>query len=155
MQVADHFEVEASRERTFALLHDVRLMAPCIPGCKDLRETANGEYAAVMEVAVAFLKLRFDVRVQIVETEAPVRVKARLTGKPKGLIGQLAIDAEVVLSEVAPERTDLAYAVDASLTGRLGSVGQSVYRAKAEEMGGAFAANLRRLIEESKTEVPA
>ena len=46
------------------------------------------------------------------------------------------------LSE-AGEETHIDYAVDASLTGKLGSLGQPVLRAKAKEMERRFAERMR------------
>lgn len=153
MQVAQQFEVDASREQAFAFLRDVRLMAPCLPGCRDLREAGPDKYAAVIEVSVAFLKLKFDVQVEVAEAEAPSRLKAKVTGKPMALAGQLTMLADLTLTELAENRTSLAYTLDISLTGKLGSVGQSAFRAKSEEMGQLFALNLKAALKGNAAEV--
>lgn len=155
MQVASQFMVSAPREEVFVYLQDARRMAPCIPGCKNLREEAPGQYAAVMEVGVAFLKLKFDVSVQITEAVAPDLLKAKISGKPSGLAGQLTMVAEMVLTEPEPNKSQVAYSMEISMTGKLGSIGQSAFRAKAEEMGQLFARNVKAAIEGAGAEVLA
>jgi uncharacterized protein len=147
VQVAHQFEVHAARDRAFAFLQDVSLLAPCLPGCRDLKELEPNRYAAVIEIQVAFLKLKFDVQVQIVEAQAPERLLAKIVGKPAALAGQLTMTADMVLTEVDGTNTHLAYEIDLGLTGKLGSVGQSAFRAKAEEMGRRFAENVKAALE--------
>lgn len=155
MQVASEFTVGSPRENVFVYLQDASRMAPCIPGCKNLREEAPGQYAAVMEVGVAFLKLKFDVQVQITEAVAPGQLKAKISGKPAGLAGQLTMLAEMTLTEQEPKSTKVAYTMEISMTGKLGSIGQSAFRAKAEEMGQLFAKNVRAAIESAQSGVLA
>lgn len=147
MQISHQFDVNATREQAFAFLWDVRSMAPCLPGCRDLTEAGPDRYAAVIEVSVAFLKLKFDVQVEVVEAEAPSRLTARITGKPMSLAGQMTALADLTLTELTGNRTALAYSLEVSMTGRLGAVGQSAFRAKGEELGQLFARNLKAALE--------
>ena len=48
--------------------------------------------------------------------------------------------------------TRIDYDVEASLTGKLGSLGQPVLRAKSREMEKQFAARLQAAFDQSKTE---
>jgi carbon monoxide dehydrogenase subunit G len=57
-------------------------------------------------------------------------------------VGRLSATALTTLSEAGAE-TLIDYAVDSSLTGKLGSLGQPVLRSKAKEMERQFAARLQ------------
>lgn len=155
MQIFNQFEVAVTRAAVFRFLRDVGRLAPCLPGCRDLKQLEADRYTAAIEVAVAFLKLKFDVSVEVVEAEEPARLKARVTGRPATLAGQLTMSADLALTEVGPDRTSVSYALDLSLTGKLGSIGQSAFRAKAEEMGALFARNLKQALEGASAEVSA
>jgi carbon monoxide dehydrogenase subunit G len=63
----------------------------------------------------------------------------------------LTATALTTLSE-AGEETVIDYAVDSSLTGKLGSLGQPVLRAKAKEMERQFAARLQAAFAASAAE---
>jgi carbon monoxide dehydrogenase subunit G len=55
------------------------------------------------------------------------------------------------LTEVGDE-TRIAYSVDAALTGKLGSLGQPVLRAKSREMEKQFAARMQAAFDQSNAE---
>ena len=64
---------------------------------------------------------------------------------------QLDLVEAQLASEVGDE-TKIAYAVDATLTGKLGSLGQPVLRAKSREMEKQFAARLQAAFDQPKAE---
>ncbi|MEJ2435513.1 MAG: hypothetical protein P8Y53_21050 [Pseudolabrys sp.] len=59
-----------------------------------------------------------------------------------GAVGRLTATATTQLGE-RDGQTDIRYAIDATLTGKLGSIGQPVLKAKAKEMEKQFAARLQ------------
>lgn len=147
MQVSGQLEVNASREQTFQFINDARKLALCIPGCSDLNEIQENEYEAVVKIDVAFLSLRFDVTVRLDDVQEGYGEKAVIAGKPRGLIGKLSATAELKLEELNETTTLVKYVVDQTITGKLGGIGQSVFRSKAEEMGNLFASNLKTALE--------
>ena len=50
------------------------------------------------------------------------------------------------LSEAGPNQTDIRYAANVGLTGKLGGLGEPVFRAKSAEVAREFAANLKAAI---------
>jgi carbon monoxide dehydrogenase subunit G len=58
-----------------------------------------------------------------------------------GIVGRMTATSVTTLTEAGDE-TKIAYAIDATLTGKLGSLGQPVLRSKAREMEKQFAARL-------------
>src|ERR1700692_2494101 len=141
MKITGQVRVKASRAAVFKALRDARFFASCVEGVHDLTEIAPDRYAAVLETKVAYMSFKFKVTVELVRAEPPREIEAKVEGTPLGIVGRLSATALTTLSE-AGEATRIAYAVDAALTGKLGSLGQPVLRAKAKEMERQFAARL-------------
>jgi uncharacterized protein len=87
------------------------------------------------------MAFKFKVTVQVVRAEAPRQIEAKVEGTPLGIVGRLTAKALTTLTE-AGDGTRIDYAIDAALTGKLGSLGQPVLRSKAKEMERKFAAKL-------------
>ena len=73
--------------------------------------------------------------------DPPNEIEATVEGTPLGIVGRMTATSVTTLTEVGDE-TRIAYAVDAALTGKLGSLGQPVLKSKAREMEKQFAARL-------------
>jgi carbon monoxide dehydrogenase subunit G len=141
MEFAGEIAVPAGRAAVFDRLCDARFFAACVGGVRDLAEIDAARYEAVMETTLAYLKLRFAVRVELVRLDPPSRIEARIEGTPMGIVGRLSATSVTTLEEVGAG-TRVRYAVAASLTGRLGAIGRPVLNAKAREMERSFAARL-------------
>ncbi|QSO47260.1 CoxG family protein [Alicyclobacillus mengziensis] len=143
MEVSSEFVVSCPQDTVFEFVSKPSELAACIPGCSQLTELGDDKYGAVLEVDVAFLKMKFDVTVHLVEAKSPNLLRAVMDGKPKALAGKLTGSVVLQLSEVDEETTHIQYVLEQSITGKLGGIGQSVFRAKCVEMGNLFAENLR------------
>ena len=112
-------------------------------------------YTAVLETKVAYLKFTFNVAVEVMRVEAPREIEAKIEGTPLGIVGRLTATLDRRGSTDEWRRTKVSYEIDAALTGKLGSLGQPVLRAKAKEMERQFAAAaarcLRRIRERDMT----
>jgi carbon monoxide dehydrogenase subunit G len=134
--------IDAPREAVFAKVRDARFFASCVEGVQELNEIDPEHYTAVLETKVAYLKFKFNVAVEVVRIEPPREIEARIEGTPLGIVGRLTASSVTRLAE-ANEGTKVSYEIDAALTGKLGSLGQPVLRAKAKEMERQFAQRLR------------
>jgi uncharacterized protein len=141
MKISGTIMVQAARAGVFKALRDARLFASCVEGVRDLAETGPDAYSAMFETKVAYMKFAFKVTVQVVRAEEPREIEARIEGAPLGIVGRLTAISLTRLTEMTGA-TRIDYDVDASLTGKLGSLGQPVLRAKAKEMERQFAARL-------------
>lgn len=142
MKITGEFTVVAPRAAVFDTLRDARSFAAYLDGVSALTQIDDDRYEAVLETRVGFMTFRFDVTVQMVRVEAPKAVEARVQGVPKGMVGRLTASSVTRLVEDG-DATRIQYEIDAALTGRLGSLGQPVVRAKAKEMEKQFVARLR------------
>jgi uncharacterized protein len=149
VQTTGQIRVDLDRESVFNLLADSVWLAQRIPGCKDLRELSPGRYSAVLANEVGFITLSFKVIVEVVKMQRPEAIQATITGEALGLVGRVSANAELELSEAGPNQTDIRYAASVGLTGKLGGLGEPVFRAKSAEVAKDFAANLKAAIEQT------
>ena len=141
MKFSGELTVNAPRADVYKAVRDARFFASCVEGVSELTETAPDTYAAIFETKVAYMKFKFKVTVAVVRAEAPREIEAKVEGAPLGIVGRLTATALTRLTE-AGEETKIDYDIEAALTGKLGSLGQPVLRAKAKEMERQFAARL-------------
>jgi carbon monoxide dehydrogenase subunit G len=88
------------------------------------------------------MKFKFLVIVDLARVQEPSEIEAKIEGRPIGLIGRLSAKSLTVLKDAGYE-TKVTSSVDSALTGKLGSLGQPVLRAKAKQMEKQFAERLR------------
>jgi len=142
MKFTGDIMVEAPREAVYAKVRDARFFASCIEGVQELVEIDGDHYTAVMETKVAYLKFKFNVSVEVVRADPPREIEAKVEGTPLGIVGRLTASSVTRLAEDGGG-TKVSYEIEAALTGKLGSLGQPVLRAKAKEMEKKFAERMR------------
>jgi len=141
MKFTGEITVMAPRAAVFEALRDARFFASCVEGVRDLAEVAPDRYSARFETKVAYMKFTFKVMVEVTRADAPREIEAKVEGTPLGVVGRMVATSVTSLSE-AGDGTRIDYAVEATLTGKLGSLGQPVLRSKARDMEKQFAARL-------------
>jgi carbon monoxide dehydrogenase subunit G len=146
MKIAGALSVRAPRTQVFEALKDARFFASCVDGVQELTEIDSTHYAAVFETKIAYMKFKFNVTVEMTKAEPPDFIEGKVEGTPMGLVGRLTATAATRLTEDG-DQTTIAYEIDSALTGKLGSMGQPVLKAKAKEMEKVFAARLRAKFE--------
>ena len=142
MKFAGEIELGAGREAVFDRLKNAAFFASCIDGVHDFQEIDPTHYAAVMETKIAFLTFKFKIGVEVLNSDRPNKIEARIEGTPLGIVGRLTANSVARLTEQSGA-TKVSYEIDASLTGKLGGIGQPVLRSKAKEMERHFAERLR------------
>jgi uncharacterized protein len=149
MKFTGDISIDAPPEAVFAKVRDARFFASCVEGVQDLSEIDPDHYTAVLETKVAYLKFKFNVAVEVVRADPPREIEAKIEGTPLGIVGRLSARS---LTRLAQDNggTKVSYEIDAALTGKLGSLGQPVLRAKAKEMERAFAERMRAAFAGSK-----
>jgi carbon monoxide dehydrogenase subunit G len=142
MKLTGEFTVKAPREKVFAAMRDARFFASCIDGVHDLNEVDETHYTAVFETKVAYMKFKFNVTVELTRVAPPDEIEAKVEGVPLGVVGRLTARSATRLVEAGDE-TKVQYESESALTGKLGSIGQPVLRAKAKQMEKQFASRLQ------------
>jgi carbon monoxide dehydrogenase subunit G len=147
LHTTGEISVDVDRQTAFAVVKDPDRLARCIPGCENLQELGSDKYSAVLTSKVAFLTLRFKVVIDVIRMDPPSAIEARITGDAIGLTGHVVATASLDLTDAGEHRTTIRYATDVGLTGKLGGLGQPVFRATSARIAKEFGANLRSEIE--------
>jgi carbon monoxide dehydrogenase subunit G len=141
MKVAGEISVRAPQHAVFDAIQDARFFASCVDGVEELKELGDDNYEAVLETRVAYIKFRFNIAISVTRKVSPSDIEAKMEGTPVGIVGRVTATSKTHLTQDG-NHTKIAYEIDAALTGRLGSLGQPVLRAKAREMEKQFTARL-------------
>jgi carbon monoxide dehydrogenase subunit G len=142
MNVSGEFTVKAPRDQVFNTLRDASSFVRFVDGVQDLKEIDATHYEAVFETKVAYMKFKFNVTVEVTRIDAPSVIEAKIEGTPLGVVGRLTAKSTTTLTEAGDE-TKVVYAVESTLAGKLGSIGQPVLRSKAKDMEKIFASRLQ------------
>jgi uncharacterized protein len=142
MIVSGEITLPAPRETVFQVLQDAPFFASCVEGLRDLKEIDATHYDAVLDTKVAYTNFTFKVSVEVTRLSPPERIEAKIEGTPLGIVGRLSAVSTTDLMDAGSE-TVIKYAIDANITGKLGSMGQPVLKSKAKEMERKFAEKIR------------
>jgi carbon monoxide dehydrogenase subunit G len=147
MRIEGTFTVAAPRERVFAEITNPALMASCIPGCEAIEVVDPKTYRARILIEVGPIKARFNLIVEVTQEEPPVRVLCVTRGEEGSRASMLSANSELLLAATDSGGTEVKYASDVSVTGRLGKFGLGIMKKKAELLGAKFAETFRSKID--------
>lgn len=142
MKITGELTVPAAQDAVFNAVQDARFFASCIDGVLELTEIDPAHYDALFETKVAYMKFRFKLSVEVTKKDAPHTIEAKVEGSPLGIVGRVTATSLTRLTQVG-SATKIAYEIEAAITGKLGSLGQPVLKAKAKEMEKQFSTRLR------------
>jgi carbon monoxide dehydrogenase subunit G len=142
MIVTGEITLPAPRETVFRVLQNAPFFAACVEGVRDLKEIDATHYDAILETKVAFMTFTFKVSVEVTRLSPPDRIEAKIEGTPLGIVGRMTAVSVTNLIDAGGE-TLVKYSIDATITGKLGGMGQPVLKAKAKDMEQKFAAKMR------------
>ena len=151
LDISGEITVDVDRSTAFAIVRDPSRLARCIPGCRDVQELGPDRYSAVLTSHVGFMTLSFKVTIDVTRIDPPATLEARIAGDAVGLAGHVVATARLQLEDMADRRTTIRYSTEIGLTGRLGGLGQPVFRATSAKMAREFGANLKAEIEHGRT----
>lgn len=145
MDLTDRFAVKASPADAWAFFWDLPRVARCLPGCESIEPAGEGAYRARMTHRVGPFRVSMDMEMRVDEAEEGRRVVVSGGGKDKMgnrlRVNRLALE----LNEPAPGQTEVAYAMEFNLYGRLATLGATAVKRKAGEIRAEFS---RRIAEE-------
>jgi carbon monoxide dehydrogenase subunit G len=151
MIVSGEIILPAPRQTVFEALQDAPFFVSCVEGVRDLEAIDATHYGAVLETKVAYMKFSFKVSVEITNISPPDTIEAKVEGTPIGIVGRMTASSRTHLTESGGQ-TVIAYSIDSTLAGKLGSIGQPVLKAKAKEMEKKFTERLRAVFAAGETQ---
>lgn len=153
MHIEDRFIVAAPRERVWAAITDPNVVAPCVPGCQGVSVTDPTHYKARIRVQLGVIRAEFNVEVELIEQVPPEQLRSRTRGEEGGRASSISAENVLRLAARGATETEVSYASDVSVVGRLGKFGLGVMKKKAESLGRDFAAAFKARVEVTPQEV--
>jgi uncharacterized protein len=137
MLMEDAQRVPASQAKVWAALNDPEILKACIPGCEKLEMTSPTDMTATVVVKVGPVKASFSGKVRLSDLDPPNGY--RISGEGSGGVAGFAKGgASVKLTPDGPNATQLHYAVDAQIGGKLAQLGARLIDATAKKLAGEF-----------------
>ena len=147
MRLEGSFIVAAPLDQVWVAITDTALMAGCVPGCESIEAVDDKRYRARVKIQVGPIGARFDLVVEVTEQMAPGRVVSLTRGDEGTRASMLSAESELLLLARDAGTTEVRYASEVSVTGRLGKFGLGVMKKKAQSVSEEFAANFRSRVE--------
>lgn len=138
IRVQDGLFIRASRDHVWAALHDVDLLASCLPGCRSLLRSSDRDFTLALGVGSLGLAFHGTLRIDVSEPPASYRLTGRGNG---GRAGTARGAADIVLLE-EKGGCRLCYRIEATVDGLLALFGPGVLAGAARALATAFAARL-------------
>jgi carbon monoxide dehydrogenase subunit G len=146
MKVQESFVITEPREKLWAFLEQVDLVAQCVPGVESVEQVDADNSNVRVTQAVGPMTATFDIKMRVTEREPLERMQFTAIGRAvKGAVGNIRSTNVVRLADVdGGTRVDVE--ADLAIGGVLGSVGQKVVSKQVGQVTSAFAASLERSI---------
>jgi len=109
--------------------------------------TGPGTYKAEVKLQVGPIKAGFKLDVETTEERAPEYSAYTTRGEEGGRASRVSADSTLALKHIDDEHTEVTYASEISVVGRLGKFGLGIMKKKAEAMGDQFVDSLRERVE--------
>lgn len=135
MKIEGIHEINAPRERVYALLTDPEVLRRCIPGCESLEKTEENSYAATMKAGVGMVKGTFKGNVKLEEMRSPEHY--RIVVDAKGAPGFVKGTGDFDLEE-KEGATLIRYAGEMQVGGTIAGIGQRMIQGAAKMMAARF-----------------
>ena len=138
----------ASPTRVFAALNDLEVLRRSIPGCESLEKISDSEMRATVRVSIGPIKTIFNGQVTLSDIAPPHGYT--ISGKGEAVAGFAEGCAKVSLVQ-HPQGTNLHYAVEAKVGGKIAQLGGRLINSVAAKLAAQFFDSFAsQLSEESK-----
>jgi len=146
LDILGEYLVPATRETVYSAINDAAILKQCIPGCEEIEERGDGEYAATVRFEFGPLKARFKGKVRLFDRDPPKGY--RLVGEGEGGVAGFAKSSATVTLTDAPDGTKLTYQMEANVGGKIAQLGQRLLMSTTKKMADQFFQNLVTAVSE-------
>lgn len=136
MKLESSFVVPAPSARVMPLLLDAPTMEACIPGCTELVQVDEANYIGRLVNEVAHVRFNAAFSAQITERDEH-EIRAILRGEDKKLASSLKLDATLAVLPNG-DASDVSYTIEMAMWGKLGRMGESIFRRRTAEVEKQF-----------------
>ncbi len=146
MKLEGTVEIDAPREKVFASLIDPNLVSQCAPGLQSM-EIVEPEHKFKVVVGLGFgaVMVTFNVDIEFLELRKPELASMKAHGNAPG--SAVDVISEMRLSELDPQRTELAWTADVVVLGSIASLAQRMMGGITKKLSGNFFDCIKEKIE--------
>jgi len=126
------FQINASVQRTWDFLMDIREVASCIPGCQKVEVLDDKNFAITISQRVGLISATFETQTSLTEVDPPNRLAVIGRGKDTRMGSSFEFTNQMELVQISERETAVKYRADVKISGRLASVGQSLIKVVAK-----------------------
>ena len=149
LKIESSFLVPAPRDRVWRFIQSAEEVGACVPGCESVDVVGDGKFKAQVRVKVGPIKALFNIDIERTDEEPMESASYSTRGEEGGRASRLSARSRLTLRAVENSETEVAYASEISIAGRLGRFGAGVMKKKADDLGGQFARAVRERIAET------
>jgi carbon monoxide dehydrogenase subunit G len=143
MKIQKTFTVYAPQQAVWQFITHPERIAPCIPGCEGAEEIRPGVYKATIQVKVGPIKTAFSVDIERIQERPPEFAAYDTKGEEGSHASRIKATSTLTLKPLAAEMTEVSYASDITIMGRLGKFGAGMMQKIADGIGDEFVAALK------------
>ncbi len=155
MKIGKTFTIDAAQQQVWAFITSAKQIAPCIPGCQDAEEIEPGKYKASIQTKVGPVKTTFAVDIERTESRPPEFASYETKGEEGSHASRIKATTTISLKSLAPGQTEVTYASDIHIMGRLGKFGSGMMQKVADGVGDEFVAALKDKVEGKTPAAPS
>lgn len=147
MKIEKCFDVAAPHDEVWRFITSPQQVGTCVPGCEEVELIGEDQYKATLKVQVGPIKTSFKVDVEATEQRAPQFAAYVTKGEEGGRASRINATSTLLLKPLDATRTEVTYASDISIVGRLGKFGAGIMKKKADSIGDEFVTALKEQLE--------
>jgi uncharacterized protein len=146
--------IPASRDRVWTGLNDPDILRQCIPGCSNIERLSPTDFRATVTVPLGPLKINFSGQILLSNLNPPDSY--RISGKGEGgFAGFAAGGADIRLTAISANETQMDYDADAQIGGKLAKFGSKLVGSTASSLTEKFFTKFANLINAEDVEPSA
>ena len=146
LNLTGEYTLPLDREGVYRALNDRQILKRCIPGCEELEQQSDVDFAAVVRLQFGPLKARFKGKVKLQDLDPPNGY--RIVGEGEGGVAGFAKGGATVRLSETSEGTKLIYHAEASVGGKIAQLGQRLLASTTKKIADQFFENLRSVLAE-------
>ena len=145
MKLEQRLVIPTSQDKLWDLLIDVARVGRCFPGVDQVTAIDDESYRGQMRVRIGPVSLTLAGTIVVLERDKERwRASLRLDGADRRIGGGVHGTMYMDLRELSQNETELVITSDVSFLGKLGELGHTVIRRKADSVIQEFVRNLTR-----------
>ena len=137
MIIEETFVINAPLETVWDFFFDLDRMSACIPGA-ELKQIDATHYEGAIKVKVGPLSAQFGGAATITQQEKPNRIEATINAKDRLTSSLTEGRFSSELTALSDQQTQVSYAIDVIIRGKLGQMAQPVVKGTAQKISAQF-----------------